>query len=126
MIKEGTGLFVAGRDEVVPYTGKYAVKTADVFDQIEAGFARAGLSQTAAAHQPLRVEFELTTRCNDSCPSCGMGAMSMRDGVTLSDANLDRLAREFASIARRPGRCPAVSRRAGSPALGPAHRDRPA
>lgn len=99
MIKEGTGLFVAGRGEVVPYIGKYAVKTADVFDQVEAGFARAGLSRTAAAYRPLRVEFELTTRCNDSCPSCGMGAMSMRDGVTLSDADLDRLVGEFASIA---------------------------
>jgi len=78
MIKEGTGLFVAGRGDVVPYTGKYAVKTPDVFDQVEAGFARAGLAQTAAAYRPLRVEFELTTRCNDSCPSCGMGALSMR------------------------------------------------
>jgi hypothetical protein len=99
MIKEGTGLFVAGRGEVVPYTGKYAVKTADVFDQVEAGFARAGLAQAAAAYRPLRAEFELTTRCNDSCPSCGMGALSMRDGVTLGDADLDRLVGEFASIA---------------------------
>lgn len=98
MIKEGTGLFVAGRGEVVPYTGKYAVRTADVFGQVEAGFARVGLARTAAAYRPLRVEFELTTRCNDSCPSCGMGAMSMRDGVTLDDADLDRLVGEFASI----------------------------
>lgn len=99
MIKEGTGLFVAGRGEVVPYTGKYAVKTADVFDLVEAGFARVGLGHAAAAYRPLRVEFELTTRCNDSCPSCGMGAMPMRDGVTLTDADLDRLVGEFASIA---------------------------
>lgn len=99
MIKEGTGLFVAGHGEVVPYTGKYAVKTAEVFDRVEAGFARAGLAGAAAAYRPLRVEFELTTRCNDSCPSCGMGAMPMRDGVTLSDADLDRLVGEFAGIA---------------------------
>ena len=99
MIKEGTGLFVAGHGEVVPYVGKYAVKTADVFEQVEAGFARVGLTRTAAAYRPLRVEFELTTRCNDSCPSCGMGAMSMRDGVTLGDADLDRLVGEFAGIA---------------------------
>lgn len=99
MIKEGTGLFVVGRGKVIPYTGKYAVKAADVFDQIEAGFARVGLARTAAAYRPLRVEFELTTRCNDSCPSCGMGAMPMRDGVTLSDVDLDRLVGEFASIA---------------------------
>jgi hypothetical protein len=99
MIKEGTGLFVAGHGDVVPYTGKYAVRTAGVFDQIEAGFVRAGLAQTAVAYRPLRVEFELTTRCNDACPSCGMGALPMRDGRTLGDGELDRLVAEFASIA---------------------------
>lgn len=99
MIKEGTGLFVAGRGTVTPYVGKYAVKTADIFELCEAGFARVGLSETAPAYRPLRIEFELTTKCNDSCPSCGMGAMSMRDGVTLGDADLDRLVEQFASIA---------------------------
>lgn len=99
MIKEGTGLFTAGHGDVVPYTGKYAVKTADVFDVIEAGFARAGLAAAMVAYRPLRVEFELTTRCNDACPSCGMGALSMRDGQTLSDKALDRLVGEFASVA---------------------------
>ncbi len=76
MVKEGTGLFIAGYGEVIPYTGKYAVRTAGVFGEIEAGFARAGLAQAAVAYRPLRVEFELTTRCNDTCPSCGMGAMT--------------------------------------------------
>lgn len=84
------------RGDVIPFTGKYAVRTADVFTLIEEGFARAGVS--GLPYVPLRVEFELTTRCNDSCPSCGMGAMPMRDGVTLSDADLDRLVGEFASI----------------------------
>jgi hypothetical protein len=98
MIREGTGLFTAGHGEVVPYTGKYAVKTPDVFDRIEAGFARAGLAAAAVAYRPLRIEFELTTKCNDACLSCGMGALSMRDGRTLGDADLDRLVGEFASI----------------------------
>jgi hypothetical protein len=99
MIKEGTGLFTADHGDVVPYTGKYAVKTPDVFNQIEAGFARVGLPADSVAYRPLRVEFELTTKCNDACPSCGMGALSMRDGKTLADADLDRLVGEFASIA---------------------------
>jgi len=58
MIKEGTGLFVAGHGAVVPYADKYAVKSPDVFDVIEAGFARAGLAATAVAYRPLRIEFE--------------------------------------------------------------------
>jgi hypothetical protein len=73
MIKEGAHTFIDGRGRVVPYLGKYAVKDAGVFGRIRDRFARAGMAE--AAYRPLRIEFELTTKCNDSCPSCGMGAL---------------------------------------------------
>lgn len=96
MIKEGIATFIDGRDPVVPYVGKYAVKTADVFDRVRARWAQAGLAE--APYRPLRIEFELTTKCNDACPSCGMGALSLQAGRSLSDQQLDLLLAEFADV----------------------------
>ncbi|MFF3669083.1 4Fe-4S cluster-binding domain-containing protein [Microtetraspora malaysiensis] len=97
MIKEGTATYVDGQGPVIPFTGKYAVKDARVFDLIRAGWDRAGLAD--APYRPLRIEFELTTKCNDTCPSCGMGALSLQAGRSLTDGQLDHLVSEFESIA---------------------------
>lgn len=96
MIKEGTATFIHGRGPVVPYRGKYAVKTPDVFALIHDGWAKAGLAE--APYRPLRVEFEITTKCNDTCAHCGMGALSLQAGRSLSDARLDHVLAEFADI----------------------------
>ncbi|MEU8244746.1 hypothetical protein [Nonomuraea sp. NPDC048916] len=96
MIKEGTATYVDGRGPVIPFTGKYAVKTSAVFDLIRAGWDGAGLVD--APYRPLRIEFELTTKCNDTCASCGMGALSLQAGRSLSDRQLDHLVSEFASV----------------------------
>ncbi|MFD7016089.1 hypothetical protein [Streptomyces sp. NPDC059928] len=96
MIKEGAHTFIQGRGEVVPFLGKYAPKRADVFERIERRFAAAGL--TGLRYRPLRIELEITTKCNDSCPSCGMGALPLAQGITLSPDQRARLVDEFDSI----------------------------
>ncbi|MEU0181382.1 4Fe-4S cluster-binding domain-containing protein [Streptomyces sp. NPDC006207] len=96
MIKEGAHTYIDGQGAVVPYTGKYAVRTEDPFAAIRAGWEAAGIT---GAYRPLRVEFEITDRCNDTCKSCGMGAKPLADGVTLSDAQVDRLIGEFEDVA---------------------------
>jgi 4Fe-4S single cluster domain len=67
-----------------------------VFDLIRARFDRAGLAE--APYRPLRIEFELTTKCNDSCPSCGMGALPLTDGTTLTLDRRARMVDEFDSV----------------------------
>lgn len=95
MIKEGAHTYIDGQGPVVPFTGKYAVKIEDPFAVIRARWDAAGI---AGAYRPLRVEFELTDRCNDSCKSCGMGARPVSEGVTLSDAQLEHLVAQFADV----------------------------
>ncbi|MBE1585079.1 4Fe-4S cluster-binding domain-containing protein [Nonomuraea angiospora] len=46
----------------------------------------------------MRIEFEITKKCNDVCPSCGMGAQSLQAGRSLPDAQLDHLLAEFADV----------------------------
>ncbi|GGQ50392.1 hypothetical protein GCM10010250_22530 [Streptomyces althioticus] len=95
MIKEGAHTYIDGQGTVVPYTGKYAVKLEDPFSVIRGRWEAAGIT---GAYRPLRVEFELTDRCNDTCASCGMGAKPVSEGVTLSDAQVDRLIEQFADV----------------------------
>lgn len=97
MIKEGSWTFVDDGRPVTPFVGKYAAKVPNIFELIREGWGRAGVAE--APYRPLRIEFELTTKCNDTCPSCGMGALSMKDGRTLTASEIERLAEEFASIA---------------------------
>ncbi|MEU8828844.1 hypothetical protein [Streptomyces sp. NPDC048636] len=97
MIKEGTDLFVEDQGPVEPYRGKYAVKTPEIFKEVRAGWARAGLDP-ASPYLPMRVELELTTKCNDHCPSCGMGALPLSQGRTLSNGQIGFLLGQFASI----------------------------
>ncbi|WP_405969000.1 hypothetical protein OG496_00230 [Streptomyces sp. NBC_00988] len=97
MIKEGQHLFVEGRGPVVPYQGKYAVKVPDVFERVRARWAAAGVD-TSAPYLPMRIEMELTTKCNDACPSCGMGALPLADGRTLTDGQISFLLRQFTAI----------------------------
>lgn len=96
MLKEGLHTFIDGRGPVIPFQGKYAVKRADVFDQIRAGWDKALLAR--GPYRPLRVEFEITDGCNDTCQSCGMGAKPMRDGTHLSEAQLSYLVEQFVSV----------------------------
>ncbi|WP_328913141.1 MULTISPECIES: hypothetical protein [unclassified Streptomyces] len=96
MIKEGTGLYVEGHP-VKPFHGKYAVKTPDVFTLARERWAAAGLDPDAP-YLPMRVELELTTKCDDSCPSCGMGALPLDQGRTLTDGRIGFLLDQFESI----------------------------
>ncbi|MFD7503324.1 radical SAM protein [Streptomyces sp. NPDC059850] len=95
MIKEGSYLFVEGQRAVEPYRGKYAVKVPDVFDRVRQGWAAAGLDPDSP-YLPMRIEMELTTKCNDACQTCGMGALA--DGRTLTDGQLRFLLDQFTSI----------------------------
>ncbi|MFJ8078757.1 radical SAM protein [Streptomyces sp. NPDC096176] len=97
MIKEGSYLFVEGQGPVEPFRGKYAVKSADVFERVRARWASVGLDP-ASAYLPMRIELELTTKCDDSCPSCGMGALPLAEGRTLTDGQIRFLLQQFASI----------------------------
>ncbi|MEV7618256.1 hypothetical protein [Streptomyces sp. NPDC089799] len=96
MIKEGQYTFIAGRGPVRPFLGKYAAKRADVFEVIERRFAAAGLA--GLRYRPLRLELEITTKCNDSCPSCGMGALPLASGITMNPEQRARLVDEFDAI----------------------------
>lgn len=95
VIREGAYSYVKG-DRVEPYTGKYAVKSVDVFERIEANWQSAG--NDFKYYNPLRMEVELTTKCNDTCPSCGMGALSLREGKSIDSDTIDRLVADFASV----------------------------
>ena len=94
MIKEGKFLFERGGTPIEPFKGKYAVRSTDVFEQMDYSF-KIPLSWS---YKPLRVEFELTTKCNDSCPHCGMGALSMAKGKTLTKDQIDHMVNEFCDI----------------------------
>ncbi|MGW2371727.1 4Fe-4S cluster-binding domain-containing protein [Kitasatospora sp. NPDC001683] len=96
MIKEGAHTFIAGHGPVTPFLGKYAPKREDVFEVIEQRFAAAGLQ--GLRFRPLRIEVEITTKCNDSCPSCGMGALPLASGVTYTPDQRARLVDEFDSV----------------------------
>ncbi|MDJ0386282.1 hypothetical protein [Streptomyces sp. G-G2] len=96
MIKEGQHTFISGRGPVEPFLGKYAAKRADIFDIIERRFAAAGLA--GMRYRPLRIELEITTKCNDSCPSCGMGALPLASGITLSADQRARIVDEFDAV----------------------------
>ncbi|MBY8889301.1 hypothetical protein K7472_31330 [Streptomyces sp. PTM05] len=97
MIKEGLHLFQEGQGPVVPFQGKYAVKTAEIFTRVRQRWSAAGLDP-AAPYLPMRVEMELTTKCDDDCPTCGMGALPLAQGRTLSDGQIRFLLHQFASI----------------------------
>ncbi|MHA6757129.1 hypothetical protein [Streptacidiphilus sp. PAMC 29251] len=96
MIKEGQYTFIDGRDQVLPYLGKYAAKRADVFEVIRRRWEAAGLEQ--APYRPLRIELELTSKCNDSCPSCGMGALPLNKGITLGPERRARMVDQFDQV----------------------------
>jgi hypothetical protein len=96
MIKEGQYTFIDGRDQVLPFLGKYAAKRADVFEVIRARWKAAGLEQ--APYRPLRIELELTSKCNDSCPSCGMGALPLAKGITLDPERRARMVDQFDQV----------------------------
>ncbi|WP_432092606.1 4Fe-4S cluster-binding domain-containing protein [Streptomyces sp. bgisy100] len=98
MIKEGQYTYVEGSGRaVVPYTGKYAVKVPNCFEMIRAGWEAVALP-VALPYNPLRVEFEITDGCNDTCSSCGMGAKPLSEGTTLTTAQLDSLVAEFEDV----------------------------
>lgn len=94
MIREGLYEYIQGRDEVVPFKGKYAARSKTVFEDVEANFN----VPSNWRYKPLRVEFELTTKCNDTCGHCGMGALSVADGKTMTDAHIERLVSEFVDV----------------------------
>lgn len=113
MIKEGSHLFVEGHGEVDPYQGKYAVKTPDIFKEVRAGWQQAGLDPLAP-YLPMRIEMELTTKCNDSCPSCGMGALPVSEGRNLTKGQINFLLHQFASIG-----LPSIAITGGEPFVAP-------
>ena len=109
MIKEGLFTFVHGHGAVMPYRGKYAVKHVDVFDRMHAAWSAAGIPDWWP-YRPLRIELELTTKCNDRCPHCGMGALPIAAGRSLDDGQLAYLVDQFEGVA-----LPAIAITGGEP-----------
>lgn len=64
--------------EVVAYRGKHAVKTERFFEIVAARQAQCMPSHWR--YRPLKIEVELTDRCDQSCPHCGMAARSASGG----------------------------------------------
>lgn len=79
-----------------PFLGKYAAKHADIFNMIERRFTAAGLD--GMRYRPLRMEVEITSKCNDTCPSCGMGALPLAYGATMTPDQRAHLVDEFDAI----------------------------
>jgi MoaA/NifB/PqqE/SkfB family radical SAM enzyme len=108
VIREGAHNFVQGKTPVEPFQGKYAAKVPDFFERLNLDERY----PSEWAFKPLRVEVEITSQCNDVCSHCGMGALAIGEGVSLSHAQIDQLVTELSEC-----RVPAIAITGGEPLL---------
>lgn len=77
-MKEHTdrNLFINSNDrlfmKVRPFEGKYSVKCSDFYEKV--GRRQSEVLPDDWLYRPLNSEIEITNRCNQSCPHCGMAA----------------------------------------------------
>ena len=95
---------------IIPYRGKFAVKSADFFTSIEA--VQAKKMNPEWFYKPLRFEVEITNECNIKCEHCGMNAVPEGGGVVLSDKLIHRIPIELEQVG-----IPSISITGGEPFL---------
>lgn len=76
--------------KIRPFFGKYAVKGEDFFDIIE---EYQGSLPKEWFFKPLRAEIEITSRCNQKCPNCGM--RNLKDINPLTDKEIIKFVEEM-------------------------------
>lgn len=82
--------------EVQPYIGKYSVKRADFFYQV-ANIQKKKMKKEWK-YRPINAEIEITSKCNQSCPHCGMSSNGM-NGISYSVKKLSNLVEELSENA---------------------------
>ena len=104
---------IEGRPHVdlAPFRGKHAVKTERFFDLVASAQARG--MPPHWRYRPLKVEVELTDRCDQACPHCGMAARRVGEhGPLLSDEKLLALPERLQALG-----IPGISLTGGEPFL---------
>lgn len=96
--------------EIIPYRGKFAVKTRDFFENIAQ--MQQEKMDSAWLYKPLRFEIEITNECNIQCKHCGMNATQCGTGVVLSDDLMHRIPAELHQVG-----IPSISITGGEPYL---------
>lgn len=70
---------------VKPFAGKYAAKTADFFYRVNE-IQNERMNDTWV-YRPINSEIEITSKCNQLCPHCGMAA-NKHNGISYSEQQL--------------------------------------
>ena len=96
--------------EIVPFRGKFAVKTKSFFDIVNE--MQKQKMDSDWIYKPLRFEFELTNECNIKCEHCGMNAVQKGCGIVHSDSFLHRIVTELSENG-----IPSISITGGEPFL---------
>ena len=78
--------------EVQAYTGKYAVQNPDFFRCVAAD--QSGKMENSWKYRPINAEIEITNKCNQHCPHCGMASNGM-NGSSYSSQELMKIAESF-------------------------------
>lgn len=81
--------------KVKPFDGKYSVKCSDFFERVDA--IQSTSMPVSWFYRPLNSEIEITDRCNQACPHCGMAANHMHY-QEYGDDELSDFANELYSL----------------------------
>ncbi|MDR3079126.1 MAG: 4Fe-4S cluster-binding domain-containing protein [Rickettsiales bacterium] len=90
-----------------PFHGKYAVKQSDFYSLMD---QTRGTLPDDWFFRPLRAEIEITNRCNQRCPSCGMYSLS--DLEPLGEVDMLKLVKDL-----RENGVPSIAITGGEPFL---------
>lgn len=80
---------------IKPFTGKYAVKEAGFFEQV--GKRQDACMPNDWVYRPLTAEIEITNKCNQACPHCGMASNGMK-GISYGISELEALFQQIYDI----------------------------
>lgn len=95
---------------IIPYRGKFAVKTRDFYKKIQQ--MQKDRMESTWLYKPLRFEVEITNECNIKCEHCGMNAVQSGAGIILSDELMHQIPIELHQVG-----IPSISITGGEPFL---------